>query len=132
MSTAEEVGRVDGFAVNAVAHRIHAIRVGKHKGGSVLLWSDVHAIGPDAVTVRSDDAVREPSAPLDEGGDLVSRRMLTDRGFEIGTVEDVEFDPNTGQLQLIHLRDRAIDASALLGSGRYAVVVRHPEDGNTG
>jgi sporulation protein YlmC with PRC-barrel domain len=128
-STAEEVGRVDGFAVDAGSRRVHAVRVGKHKGGSVLRWSDVQAFGPDAVTVRSKELVRDASEPLDGAGDLLGRRTLTDRGFEIGTIEDVEFDASTGELQLIHLGDRAIDAQTLLGSGRYAVVVHHPEAG---
>jgi uncharacterized protein YrrD len=132
-STAENVGRVEGFAVDAAAQRVHAVRVGKHKGGSVLRWGDVQGFGPDAVTVQTAQSVREPGDdPLDRAGDVIGVRILTDQGFELGALEDVDFDPATGQLQQLHVADRAIDAATLLGAGHYAVVVRHPSGSAAG
>jgi sporulation protein YlmC with PRC-barrel domain len=127
-STAVEIGVVDGFVVDAASRRVHAVRVGKHAGGSILPWGDLQAFGPDAVTVQSDASIREASEPLDAAGDLVGGLVLTDKGFELGRVDDVEFDPETGGLEQLHLGGRSLEAGGLLGAGRYAVVVRHPED----
>jgi uncharacterized protein YrrD len=126
-TTAEEVGRVDGFIIDPSGHRIHAVRVGKHKGGSILPWGEVQACGPDAVTISSDAAVRAPGEPLDEAHDVLGQRVLSEEGFELGVVDDVEFDPESGELQQIDLVDRSVDARTLIGSGRYALVVRHTE-----
>ncbi len=104
-SAAQDVGRIDGFVVDASAHRIHAVRVGKAKGGSVLRWADIKSFGPDAVTVESAAVVRDPEGSLDEAYEVLGRRLLTDRGFELGPIVDMAFDPATGELEEIHLED---------------------------
>ncbi|MBA2336983.1 MAG: PRC-barrel domain-containing protein [Acidimicrobiia bacterium] len=124
--SAAEIGRVDGFVVDAAMHRIHALRIGKYKGGSILRWDDVQGFGPDAVTIRSQETVRQPGDALDESGDLVGQRVLSDAGFDLGAIDDVEFDPDSGDLQRLILGDRNIDAATLLGAGSYAAVVRQP------
>jgi sporulation protein YlmC with PRC-barrel domain len=127
-STAEQVGQVAGFVVDPRARRVHAVRVGRHKGGSILPWADVQGYGPDAVTVASAAAIREPGDGLDEADDLIGRRVVSDQGFELGAVDDIEFDPDTGELQQIDVGGRAVTAGMLIGAGRYAVVLRHPDD----
>lgn len=124
--SAAEIGRVDGFVVDAAMHRIHALRVGKYKGGSILRWDDVQGFGPDAVTIRSQETVGQPGDALDESGDLVGKRVLSDAGFDLGTIDDVEFDPANGDLHRLILGEVDIDASTLLGAGSYAAVVRQP------
>lgn len=127
-STAEEIGRVDSLVVDPVGHRVHAIRVAKHRGGSILPWSEIQAFGPDALTVAADSGFRDPTGPLDLAADVVGQLVLSDEGFELGVIEDVEFDPASGALQHLDLGARTIDAADLIGAGRYAVVVRHPDD----
>jgi sporulation protein YlmC with PRC-barrel domain len=128
LASAQQIGRVDGFAVDAVNRRIHAVLVAKHDAGSVLRWADVQGFGPDAVTVSSPSAIGAPSDPLDGAGDLRGSRVLSDRGFDLGTVADVEFDPATGQVLEVVLGDRSIPGGDLRGYGSYAVVVRHPAE----
>lgn len=125
--SAAEIGRVDGFVVDAATHRVHALRVGKYKGGSILRWDDVQGFGPDAVTIRSQETVRPPGDALDESGDLIGQRVLSDAGFDLGAIDDVEFDPDSGQLQRLIMGEGGIDASTLLGAGSYAAVVRQPD-----
>ncbi|MCC5951393.1 MAG: PRC-barrel domain-containing protein [Acidimicrobiia bacterium] len=59
-------------------------------GGPVdecLAWDDVHGLGPDAVVVTDDDALR--SEHLDVAGEVTDDRVLTDDGTELGRVVDV-------------------------------------------
>jgi sporulation protein YlmC with PRC-barrel domain len=124
-STAEEVGRLDAFAVDPDEHRVHALIVGKSDGGTVLPWSDVKSFGPDAITVDDSDVIRDPANERDEPTTLVGQRLLTDQGYEIGALDDVEFDEASGALRGLIASERAIDAQALIGVGSYAVIVDH-------
>ena len=129
-STATEVGRVDGFVVDAAAHRVRAVRVGKHKGGSILAWDKVQGFGSDAVTVRTSDDIGDDEAH-DGGGELLGGRVLSVRGHELGTVADVEFDADSGIVERIHLDGgTALDGDAVTAIGRYAVIVHHPLGAN--
>jgi uncharacterized protein YrrD len=131
-ATAQQVGRVDGFAVDAAGRRVHAVLVGKSRDGSVLPWEQVKGFGPDAVTIESSSVLRRSSGGLDDAGDLTGARVLSERGFELGAVRDVEFDPATGSLLELVLDQRSIPGDDLLGYGSYAVVVRHPADVTVG
>jgi sporulation protein YlmC with PRC-barrel domain len=122
-SAAVQVGRVEGFVIDAGNHRVQAVVVGKNKDGNVLAWADVQSFGPDAVTVQSGDAIRQRTD--DSGGELVGVRVLTARGHELGIVDDVEFDTDSGTLVRIHLAGGAdLDGADLLAIGSYAVIVR--------
>jgi sporulation protein YlmC with PRC-barrel domain len=48
---------------------------------------------------------------------------LRERGSELGKIDDVVFDPVTGNLDLLVVGDREHPASALPGSGSYAAVL---------
>jgi sporulation protein YlmC with PRC-barrel domain len=59
--------------------------------------------------------------------DWLGHRVLSDRGFELGAVEDVEFDPESGALTSVHVtKGGAVTADRVLGAGSYAVVVEDP------
>lgn len=122
-SAAVEVGRVEGFVVDAGNHRVQAVLVGKNKVGNVLAWADVQSFGPDAVTVQSGDTIRQRTE--DPAGELVGGRVLTASGHALGIVDDVEFDADSGTLERIHLAGGAdVDGADLLAIGSYAVIVR--------
>lgn len=127
-TTAQQVAEVDGFVVDPAAGRITALRLGKSKGpGRVLDWEGVGAFGPDAVTVSGTGAIREP-ADDDEaraaGLDLPGRRVLTERGRELGAVADVEFDPATGAVTAVLVGQTTVAGDRLIGLGSYALVVK--------
>ena len=128
LETAETVGTLDEFVVDPGRRRIIALGIGGVKHGNMLPWDGIEAFGSDAVTVRAADRVGNPDADVDRlaGKDhrFLDKRVLTDAGDELGSLEDVEFDADSGELQSLVLAGREIPALRLLGVGSYAVVVR--------
>lgn len=126
--TASTVGRIDGFVVDPSLPGIVALTVAKAANGSALPWSNVIAVGPDAVTVASADAVVVPDEQLtalaDKSHGLLGKRVLSTAGIMLGAVRDVDFDPATGRLALLALDTGTVDAARLVGAGSYAVIVR--------
>jgi sporulation protein YlmC with PRC-barrel domain len=128
-STATSIGKVAAPVVDPVTQRVVAFRIRRSKGpGDVLLWESVAGLGPDAITVSSAESLADPPEDLaDRSGkrlDLIGRQVLTERGHRLGVVKDLEFDPATGNVTSLMLKDRHVDGDRLLGIGSYAVVVR--------
>jgi sporulation protein YlmC with PRC-barrel domain len=128
-ASALTVGRVGSLVVDPAARRVVAIGVRKSKGpGDTLPWDGITAIGPDAVTVDSEqriaDAPGELRRQVSLGEKLIGHRVLDDHGRELGHVRDVEFDPRDGSVVTLILKDAYVDGARLLGLGSYAVVVR--------
>ncbi|MDJ0342312.1 PRC-barrel domain-containing protein [Streptomyces sp. H10-C2] len=126
---ATTIGVVDGFVVDPATAAVVALRLKKTDGaGDTLVWEHVHAIGPDAVIVRSGATLGTPSgelAPLaDKHRSLPGKRVLDERGEDFGTVSDVEFDPGTGTLLTIHTTTGDHPGRSVLGLGSYALVLR--------
>ena len=126
--TASTVGKIDGFVVDPSLPGIVALTVAKAANGSALPWPNVIAVGPDAVTVASAEAVVVPDEQLSELADkshgLLGKRVLSTAGIMLGAVRDVDFDPATGRLALLALDTGTVDAARLVGAGSYAVIVR--------
>ena len=80
-----------------------------------------------ALTVTSAHLLVRQDADLDRfaGQDHapVGKRVLTSAGDELGTVTDVEFVPDTGEVTALVLDTGTIAGTRLLGIGSYAVVV---------
>jgi sporulation protein YlmC with PRC-barrel domain len=128
--TATRAGTVDGFVVDAPSARVVALRLKKTPGsGDTLHWEDLTSFGTDHVTVRSADvisAARGRAAELDaKSAELVGKRILTDAGDEIGTVTDVDFNPDNGAVVSLITSQDTIYGSRLVGCGSYAVIVRN-------
>ncbi|MBV8540425.1 MAG: PRC-barrel domain-containing protein [Pseudonocardiales bacterium] len=128
-TTATRVARVDGFVVLPGPARVALLRLGKVSGvGTLLSWEDLQGFGPDAVTVASDTVIRPARDAVEqraEDGDLeiMGKRVLTERGMELGPVTDVDFDPETGEVTSLITKTDAISGRRLVGLGGYAVVV---------
>ncbi len=78
--------------------------------------------------VRDEGALRSPlddreRAATDGKLELVGTRALTERGNQLGVVDDVTFDPGSGAMETVWIGDREVPAGSLLGSGPYAVVL---------
>jgi sporulation protein YlmC with PRC-barrel domain len=124
-TSAEAVGTLDGLVIDPDAHRVVDLVVGDR----VLRWSDADGIGADAVTVKDPDLLREPDTDeqrhaVDGTTDPVGKAVYTEDGFELGVVEDIEFDAGTGNVEVLATATERIPGSRLLGLGSYAVVVR--------
>lgn len=129
-STATTIARIDGLVVDPAQRRIAAIRLrGAGRKPIYLLWEDLDAFGPDAVTVASAEVLRR----LENGAlpypelESIGRRVLTEAGDELGTVEDLEFDPSSGAVEAVFTQSDQIDGKRILGLGAYALVVAKPE-----
>jgi sporulation protein YlmC with PRC-barrel domain len=127
--TAETVGTVAGFVVDPATAQVVAIRLKKtHGSGNTLHWPDLASFGADDVTVPSADAITSASgtaADLDtKNAELLGKRLLTDAGTEIGTVDDIDFDPASGAVISLQTPNGPVNGDRLIGCGSYAVIVR--------
>ncbi|MFD8150905.1 PRC-barrel domain-containing protein [Streptomyces sp. NPDC059720] len=122
LDDAEEMGVLKALTVDAASGVVTHVRVGgKHsRKETVLPWGALHAVGPDAVLVRS--AAAPPSVPPHH--ELQGLRILTDTGDALGTVQDVAFEPETGRVESVVTAHGDLPADRLLGLGDYALVVR--------
>ncbi len=126
--SAENIGKIRGFIVDAGANRVEAVHIsGRGKNADIVEWSSLR-FGGDAVIVESGDAVAQVSEErevLAVKGPLAMRgsRVLDTGGFELGTVEDVSFDSETGELVTVRTTTGEVDAARLCSLGSYALVV---------
>ena len=127
-STADTVGRVDEFIVDPRRRAVVALSLKRTDSGDTLLWTDIVAFGSDAVTVSSADKVVDaaPAIIALSGKEhrLIGKRVLTAGGDDIGTVDDIEFDADTGAITSLLLAAGDVAGARLVGVGSYAVVVR--------
>lgn len=127
ITSAETVGKISAFVVDPQRRAVVAIECKKTDGGDILMWSDIVGFGADAVTVKDTGAITDPSPGIDAllGKDhhLLSKRILSTVGDELGKVDDVEFDPASGMVEALVFADGQISGSRLIGVGSYAVVV---------
>jgi sporulation protein YlmC with PRC-barrel domain len=105
IDAAERLGRVDRIVLDPDARQVAGFVVSRGSsilgGGehSTLPASCVHAIGPDAITVRRGTA--EPAdrlAHLPRVSDMVGRKVVSETGRVLGTVHDVLIDERNGRI----------------------------------
>lgn len=129
-SSADEVGRVTRYVIDAGAQRIVAVHVaGRRRKARLVDWANVVGFGPDAVVIDDDDHLRPAATPYEEqvatgNLDLRGRRVLTDAGFDIGPLTDIEFDESSGAIERLECVQARVRGGGLLAIGPYAVVVR--------
>lgn len=111
-ATAETVGKIDDFVADPATRTILALVLKKTDEGKVLRWSAITAFGVETITALAGKEYR-----------LLGKRVLTAAGDEIGSVEDVEFDADTGQITRMHLTNQQVEGVRLRGLGSYAVVI---------
>ncbi|MFD5699526.1 PRC-barrel domain-containing protein [Streptomyces lasiicapitis] len=131
---AARLGSVDGLVLDAShdpgrSHsRIAALRLRDAKTeDEVIAWAGIHAVGPDAVIVTADRPVSlgtADSPAASESQSLLGKRLLTDLGHDIGTLDDLTFDTGTGRVErLTSSRGEQLAGERLIGIGTYAMVV---------
>lgn len=127
-ASAETVGRIDSFVVDAPARQVLGLALKKAKGaGDTLPWASIAAFGTDAVTVADDAAVVSPEGRLkdlqDKRFSVEGKRVLTQAGVELGVVKDVDFDPTDGTVRALLTDREEVAGSRLVDVGSYAVIV---------
>lgn len=125
--TADTVGKISGFLVDPQRQAVVGLVCKKTSSGSVIPWEGLNAVGEDAVTISDTDKIVAPEGRLAELNDkahqVLRKRVLASSGDELGHVDDVEFDPATGQVLMLVLDHEEVAGSRLVGVGSYAVVV---------
>ncbi|AYV26462.1 PRC-barrel domain protein [Streptomyces sp. ADI95-16] len=128
--SAETLATVTGYVIAPAPARIAALTLKSHGSGNLVTWNHIHAFGPDAVTVRAPDKLQDgKEAPQPLAGHLndpIGKRILTEAGQDLGTLEDIDFDETTGHIHRLITADREIPGEHLLGAGGYAVVIAAP------
>jgi uncharacterized protein YrrD len=132
-ASAKELGAVRHLLVDAKQPRIAAVVIGRGKKAQVIEWARLSGFGPDAVMVVDESALRPPGDDRERSAadgklELVGRRALSERGNELGTIDDVTFDADTGALVDLFIGGRSVPAASLLGSGSYAVVLAEVQE----
>ena len=132
-ASANEVGSVGHLLVDAQQRRIAVVVIGHGKKAQLVDWAQLSGFGPDAVMVVDEDALRPAAddrerAATEGSLDLVGKRALSERGNELGQIDDVTFDPDTGVLEDLLIGDRRVPAGSLLGSGSYAAVLDEDQE----
>ena len=126
-TSAQRLGKLERALVDASLRRVVALQVGR---GELVDWEAVSGLGADAVVVEHEDRVRPAADAREERAlagelDWKGKRVLSDRGNEIGTVTDVEFDEHSGALHAVHTTEGRVAADRLHALGSYCLVVRH-------
>ena len=130
-ASADEIGRIVRYIVAASTHSVVALQIGGRKRKAQLAdWEHVVGFGRDAVVIDDEEHLRNPASEYEQrvaAGDLDlrGRRVLTDRGFEIGVLVDAEVDESTGEVLLLETDRTSVSGAGLTAIGSYAIVVRH-------
>jgi len=132
-ATAQDLGAVNHLLVDAVERRVTALVVGRGRNAKLVDWAQLSSFGPDAIMVADELALRPPvddreRAAADGKLEMLGKHALTEAGNEIGRLDDVTFDPQTGTIETLLVGTREIPAGSLLGSGSYAVVLDAGQD----
>lgn len=132
-TTAQTVGTLDMLVIDPDRAAITALVV----DDDIIEWSDAGGIGRDAVTISDGNVRRDPQQPREQAAadgtaDPVDKLVLTDDGFALGTLVDLEIDAESGTLLALHCahegRYQRLEGQRLMGIGSYAVVVTGTED----
>ncbi len=129
-STAETVGQIADFVIDPQSHSLVALTVKKTHQGNTLLWTRITAFGVDAVTIPAAEVITDANDAVAalSGKDqrLIGKRVLSTAGEDLGSVADVDFDPENGRLITLSLAAGGIAGERLIAIGSYAAVV-HPD-----
>jgi sporulation protein YlmC with PRC-barrel domain len=98
---------------------------------TMLDWASVASIGPDAVMVETEDAVRGAQSEIEQrlsAGelDLRGKQVLDEGGDSLGPLDDLEFDGASGRLARLHVPGHALPMERLIAVGPDAIIVPRP------
>ncbi len=118
--------------MDARQRRIAAVIIGRGKKARLVDWPQLSGFGPDAVVVVDEGALRPPSDDRERAAaagklELVGKRALSERGNELGELDDATFDADSGVLEDVLIGACRVHAGSVLGSGPYAVVLEGQE-----
>lgn len=102
-----ELGAVKEILYEPREQRILALLLeegGWIKGAKIVTWQDLRHIGEDAVTVQGAEVVLDSNSQKElqelckNRTGLKGYKLLTEKGVELGIIEDILFDPSSGEI----------------------------------
>jgi sporulation protein YlmC with PRC-barrel domain len=110
------IGEISDLTLDETHVQVRSLVLVGHEGNSVVPFAAVRHIGADAVTIDNSRIVQGPA----DNNDMTERGISTLTGLPvmnqggaiIGSVDDVEFDEETGQLIAL-----VVQRGGLLGVG---------------
>jgi uncharacterized protein YrrD len=132
-TSAQELGTVNHLLVDGRQRQVASIVIGRGKKAQFVDWAQVTGFGPDAVMVTDESSLRSPADDRERSAsegklDLLDKRTLSELGNELGQIDDVTFDADSGALEDLVIGDRRLPAGSLLGSGSYAAVLKRNQE----
>lgn len=144
LDTGVTLGKIESVYLDCDARRLVAFSFSSGGGllsskrGHIVEIDDIHAIGPDAVTL--DDARAVHDLVLMDGklqhlvdlDQVVKRTVMTDAGANLGRIVGLDFDPDTFRLQRIRVEDKGrdgehmVDGGDIVSIGEEVIVVADP------
>jgi len=122
-ASAEDLGTLTGVVVDAAQHRVTAWQVGKGRKARLVEHGHVTGLGSAAVVVDDEASLREP-ADGELTHELVGHLVLSDAGFDLGPLVDVDVDAATGSITSVLTEGTRADGTTIRGLGSYALVLR--------
>ena len=104
-----KLGRVDDLVFDTERRRVAALRISAEGQQAVIPMDKVQSIGSDAITVPSNEVTQWGSsqhrfAGLPRLDDLGKLKVVDEAGTLLGTVHEVDFDPQTGAITEVQVR----------------------------
>lgn len=132
-TSAQELGTLNHLLVDDQQRQVTSIVMGRGKKAQLIDWAHVTGFGPDAVMVADDSSLRSPANDREDAAsegklELVGKRTLSELGNELGQIDDVTFDADSGALEELVIGERRVPAGSLLGSGSYAAVLERNQE----
>jgi len=108
----EEVGEVENLIFDPDQRKILGIVLeegGLFRSPQIIPFESIESIGPDTLVLKRGAPLELPSEEVDheqikEGFNLTGRKVISDRGHEIGNVYDLDIDELTGSVTGIEIR----------------------------
>jgi uncharacterized protein YrrD len=141
LTQAEKIGTVASVILDPAASRVAGltVRTGILGGPKLLRASDIRSLGADAVTIHDSSLLHDGSGEAPELKDLptlddmVEMKIISESGQLLGTLGNIEIDPDQYQItryelsgtlwdQLTH-SNRTFDASPGLRFGKELLIV---------
>lgn len=101
---------------------------------TALAWSDVQALGADAVMVADEEVLRPAAEALHAsrgshggGGNIIGSQVLTDEGTDLGTVVDAVIDVGEGPGGRCDVVGYEVEASEALGTKGIKLLIPLPD-----
>lgn len=134
-----ELGKIRDFLIDSDKRHITYLLIddGKwYKGAKVLLYTDIIAIGTDAITIKSTFNVHyfldveEAQVLADKGINIANTKAYTERGICLGNIQEFYIDIDTGAIvgcQLEDIKDTKenciIPISKVMTFGKNIIIV---------